>query len=118
MKKVLPGPYTFILRSSSKVPKLLNAKKKTVGIRIPDNLIPREIVKELGNPIVTTSIRDDDAILEYSTDPDLIYEKYKNIVNIVIDGGSGGNMPSTIVDCTDDSIEIIREGKGEMHQYI
>ena len=118
MKKTLPGPYTFILNSSSKVPKILNAHKKTVGIRIPDNEIPRIIVKELGNPIVTTSIHDDDDILEYSTDPELIYEKYKKIVDIVIDGGYGGNEPSTVIDCSEDEIRVLREGKGDIHNYL
>ena len=118
MKKTLPGPYTFILNSSSKVPKILNAHKKTVGIRIPDNEIPRMIVKELGNPIVTTSIHDDDDILEYSTDPELIYEKYKKIVDIVIDGGYGGNEPSTVIDCSEDEIRVLREGKGDIHNYL
>ena len=118
LKKTLPGPYTFILNSSSKVPKILNAHKKTVGIRIPDNEIPRIIVKELGNPIVTTSIHDDDDILEYSTDPELIYEKYKKIVDIVIDGGYGGNEPSTVIDCSEDEIRVLREGKGDIHNYL
>jgi tRNA threonylcarbamoyl adenosine modification protein (Sua5/YciO/YrdC/YwlC family) len=118
MKKTLPGPYTFILNSSSKVPKILNAHKKTVGIRIPDNEIPRIIVKELGNPIVTTSIHDDDDILEYSTDPEFIYEKYKKIVDIVIDGGYGGNEPSTVIDCSEDEIRVLREGKGDIHNYL
>lgn len=112
MKKALPGPFTFILPAASKVPKLLNANKKTVGIRVPDHNIPREIVRELGNPIVTTSIRDEDEILEYSTDPELIYEKYGKLVDVVIDGGYGGNEASTIVDCSSGDPEIVREGKG------
>lgn len=117
MKKVLPGPFTFILSASNKVPKLLNTNKKTVGIRVPDNNIPRQIVRELGNPIITTSIRDDDEVIEYSTDPELIYEKFKNLVDIVIDGGYGGNVPSTIVDATDDTFEVIREGLGQIEMY-
>jgi tRNA threonylcarbamoyl adenosine modification protein (Sua5/YciO/YrdC/YwlC family) len=112
MKKTLPGPFTFILEANNKVPKLFQSKKKTVGIRVPDNNIPREIVKALGNPIMTTSIHDEDDIIEYSTDPELIYEKYKDLVDIVIDGGYGGNEPSTIIDCTKDEFEIIRQGKG------
>lgn len=113
MKRALPGPYTFILNSSSKVPKLLNVKKRTVGIRVPDNYIPRSLVKELGNPIVSTSIRDDDEIIEYSTDPELIFEKFKDVVDIIVDGGFGDVIPSTVVNCADGVIEILREGKGD-----
>ncbi len=118
MKKALPGPFTFILNSNSSVPKILNAKKKSVGIRVPDHNIPRAIVQELGNPIVTTSIRDEDEIIEYSTDPSLIYEKFDNLVDIVIDGGYGGNVASTVIDCTQDTFELIREGKGDIEQYL
>lgn len=118
MKKALPGPFTFILNANSKVPKVLNAKKKTVGIRIPDNNIPRFLVKRLGNPIITTSLKDDDAVLEYSTDPELIYEKYQNEVDLVIDGGYGGNIASTIVDCSDDDFELVREGLGDLNDFI
>ncbi|QRR01747.1 L-threonylcarbamoyladenylate synthase [Dyadobacter sandarakinus] len=113
MKKVLPGPYTFILEANSNVPKLLNTNKKTVGIRVPGNMIPRLIVKELGNPIVTTSIKDDDEIIEYSTDPELIYEKFQHQVDMVVDGGYGGNIPSTIVQADQDTFEVIREGLGD-----
>ncbi|KOF03858.1 tRNA threonylcarbamoyl adenosine modification protein (Sua5/YciO/YrdC/YwlC family) [Roseivirga ehrenbergii] len=113
MKKVLPGPYTFILNSNSSVPKILNAKKKTVGIRVPNNSIPRLLVKELGRPIITSSIQGEDDVIEYSTDPSLIFEKYENLVDIVIDGGYGGNVPSTVIDCSNDQFEIIREGLGE-----
>ena len=112
MRKNLPGPFTFILNASNLVPKLIQSKKKTVGIRIPDLSIPVEIVKELGHPIMSTSIHDDDEILEYSTDPGLIYEKYSNLVDIVIDGGYGDNVPSTVIDCTGVDPLIIREGKG------
>ncbi|MDY0104541.1 MAG: L-threonylcarbamoyladenylate synthase [Lentimicrobium sp.] len=112
MRKNLPGPFTFILNASNNVPKLIQSKKKTVGIRIPDHTIPIEIVRELGHPIMSTSIHDDDEILEYSTDPELIYEKYSNLVDIVIDGGYGDNEPSTVVDCTSNELLIIREGKG------
>lgn len=118
MKKALPGPFTFILNASNSVPKVLNAKKKTVGIRVPDNNIPREIVRALGNPIITTSIRDEDEVLEYSTDPELIFEKYKNLVDIVIDGGYGANVASTIVDFSEDDFEIVREGLGDINQYL
>ncbi len=110
MKRNLPGPFTFILEANTNVPKILKAKKKTIGIRVPDNNIIREIVKALGNPILTTSLKADDEILEYTTDPELIYEDYKNLVDIVIDGGYGGNIASTVIDCTGAEPEIIREG--------
>ncbi|MDW3197506.1 MAG: L-threonylcarbamoyladenylate synthase [Cytophagales bacterium] len=113
MKKGLPGPYTFLLEASTKVPKILNANKKTVGIRVPDNNIPREIVRELGNPIITTSIHDEDEILEYSTDPELIHEKFDQLVDIVIDGGYGNIEASTVVDCTSGEPELVREGLGD-----
>jgi tRNA threonylcarbamoyl adenosine modification protein (Sua5/YciO/YrdC/YwlC family) len=118
MKKALPGPFTFILEANNKVPKLLNNKKKTVGIRVPDHPIPRILVKELGQPILTTSIRDEDDVIEYSTDPELIYEKYKDIVDAVIDGGYGHNVASTVIDCTGDEIELVRQGKGEINEII
>ena len=111
MKKNLPGPFTFILEANNNVPKYFK-NKKTVGIRVPDNNIIREIVRELGNPILSTSIHDEDEILEYTTDPELIYEKYQDIAEIVIDGGYGELIPSTIVDCTGEEIVIVREGKG------
>ncbi len=114
IKKATPGPYTFILHSSSKLPKLLNTAKKTVGVRIPDHNIPRMIVEQLGNPIITTSIRDEDEIVEYSTDPELIYEKFGHQVDLVIDGGYGKNIPSTIIDFTSDEPEILREGLGDV----
>ncbi len=117
MKKTLPGPFTFILEASSQVPKILDAKKKQVGIRIPDNNITREIVRELGNPIVNMSIKDDDEIVEYTTDPELIYEDFDKLVDIVIDGGYGKNVPSTIINCIDDSFEVIREGLGDISAY-
>ncbi len=114
MKNNLPGPYTFILNASSNVPKLIQSKKKTVGIRIPDNNIPIEIVRELGHPIMSSSIHDEDEILEYTTDPELIYEKYNKLVDIVIDGGFGDNEASTVIDCTTDIPQVIREGKGQI----
>ncbi len=114
MKANLPGPFTFILNSNNNIPRHIQSKRKTVGIRIPDNPIIREIVRQLGNPIMSTSVHDDDEILEYTTDPELIYEKFKDKVDIVIDGGFGGNIASTVVDCTGDEIEITREGKGEL----
>ena len=112
IKKYSPGPFTFILNANNNVPKYFKGKKKTVGIRVPDNSIIHEIVNELGNPILSTSVHDEDEILEYTTDPELIHEKYADIVDIVIDGGYGGNIPSTIIDCTEDIPEIIRQGKG------
>jgi len=118
MKKALPGPYTFILHSSSKLPKLLNSAKKTVGVRVPDHNIPKTIVQQLGVPIITTSIRDEDEIIEYSTDPELIYEKYGNLVDAVIDGGYGKNVPSTIIDCTGSEYVIIREGLGDVNAIL
>ena len=118
LKKALPGPFTFIFNASGQVPKLLSSKKKTVGIRVPDNNIVREIVKQLGNPIVTASIHDEDEIIEYSTDPELIYEKYQESVDLVIDGGYGDNVASTVVDVTNDDFVVIREGKGDLEQYL
>ena len=118
VKKALPGPFTFIFNANNNVPKLLSSNKKTVGIRVPDNDIARDIVKALGNPILSTSIKDDDDIIEYSTDPELIYEKYRDLVDIVIDGGYGGNLASTVVDCTSGNFEVIREGKGELELYL
>jgi tRNA threonylcarbamoyl adenosine modification protein (Sua5/YciO/YrdC/YwlC family) len=114
MKATLPGPFTFILNANSNVPKIFQSKKKTVGIRVPDNKIPIEIVKELGHPILTTSVYDQDEILEYTTDPELIHEKFKDLVDLVIDGGYGDNQPSTILDCTGEEVYIIREGKGKI----
>jgi tRNA threonylcarbamoyl adenosine modification protein (Sua5/YciO/YrdC/YwlC family) len=118
LKKALPGPFTFIFNASNNVPKLLSSNKKTVGIRVPDNDIAREIVRILGNPILSTSIKDDDEVIEYSTDPELIYEKYEHLVDLVIDGGYGGNEPSTVVDCTSGDFEVIREGKGILDDYL
>lgn len=112
MKKHLPGPFTFILHASNQVPKMFKSKKKTVGIRIPSNNIALEIVQELGRPILTTSIHDSDEVIEYTTDPELIYEKYRNLVDIVIDGGYGNNEASTVIDCTGEEPEIIRQGLG------
>lgn len=112
MKRALPGPYTFILNANNSVPKLFKSKKKTIGIRVPNNNIAREIVLALGNPLISTSVHDDDEILEYITDPELIHEKYENQIDIVIDGGYGQNEASTIIDCTDNEPDVIREGIG------
>ena len=114
MKRVLPGPFTFILEANNSVPKLLQSNKKTIGIRIPDNNIIREIVRQLGHPILSASVKDDDEVIEYTTDPELIYERYGDLVDIVIDGGYGDNTPSTVVDCTSGEIVVVREGKGDV----
>lgn len=111
LKRALPGPYTFILPGNNNLPKEFK-KKKTVGIRVPDNNIAKALVEELGNPIVSTSIRDDDDILEYTTDPELIHEKWDSLVDVVIDGGYGDNVASTIIDISSGVPELIREGKG------
>ena len=112
MRRNLPGPFTFILEANNNIPKLFQSKKKTIGIRIPNEIIIQTIVEELGHPIMTTSILDDDKILEYTTDPEIIYDKFCDKVDIVIDGGFGGNQASTIVDCTGNEIVITRQGKG------
>jgi tRNA threonylcarbamoyl adenosine modification protein (Sua5/YciO/YrdC/YwlC family) len=113
LKRGLPGPYTFILPGSNSLPKVFK-KRKTVGIRVPDNNIARAIVAALGNPIVSTSIHDEDEVIEYTTDPELIFEKWQNIVDLVVDGGFGDNYASTVIDLTDDYPEVIREGKGSL----
>ncbi|WLD22591.1 L-threonylcarbamoyladenylate synthase [Flavobacterium dauae] len=113
LKRALPGPYTFILEGNNNLPKEFK-KKKTVGIRVPDNSIALELVKQLGNPIVSTSIYDDDEVIEYTTDPELIFEKWQNRVDVVIDGGYGDNTASTIIDLTGSEPEVIREGKGSI----
>ncbi|MEZ7499490.1 L-threonylcarbamoyladenylate synthase [Flavobacterium sp. Arc3] len=114
LKRALPGPYTFILPGNNNLPKEFK-KKTTVGIRVPDNSIALEIVRQLGNPIVSTSIRDDDDVIEYTTDPELIFEKWQNLVDMVIDGGYGDNVGSTIIDLSGDEPEVIREGKGSLN---
>jgi tRNA threonylcarbamoyl adenosine modification protein (Sua5/YciO/YrdC/YwlC family) len=114
LKRNLPGPFTFIVQANSQIPKLFRNKKKTVGIRIPANEIALEIVRELGRPIMTTSIHDQDEIIEYTTDPELIYEKYGDFADLVIDGGYGHNEASTIVDCTGDEPVVVREGLGRL----
>ncbi len=116
MRKNLPGPFTFILNANSNIPKIFQSKKKTIGFRIPENNILTSIIEELGYPLVSTSIHDDDEILEYTTDPEQIYEKYKERVDLIIDGGYGDNVASTVVDCTGDEPEIIRQGKGILEE--
>lgn len=113
LKRALPGPFTFVLPGNNNLPKAFK-KKKTVGIRIPDNSIIRELVRLLGNPIVSTSIYDEDDLLEYTTDPELIYEKWGGTVDLVIDGGYGGNIPSTIIDLSAGDMLVVREGKGDV----
>ncbi len=110
IKKNLPGPFTFILNANNNIPNFFRKSKKTIGVRIPDNDIVRAVVKELGNPILSTSVHADDEVREYMTDPSLIYEKYNKVVDAVIDGGYGKIEASTVADCTGDIIEIIREG--------
>jgi tRNA threonylcarbamoyl adenosine modification protein (Sua5/YciO/YrdC/YwlC family) len=114
LKRNLPGAFTFILEANNSIPKLFKNKKRTLGIRVPDNSICRSIVENFGNPIISTSVHDDDEVLEYTTDPELIYEKYKDKVDIVIDGGFGNNEASTVVDLTAGYPEIIRQGIGEL----
>ena len=118
MKKALPGPFTFVLEASSKVPKIGGIRRKTVGIRVPANAICLSLVQELGNPIVSTSIHDEDDVVEYTTDPELIYEKYRNLVDLVIDGGYGNNIASTVVNCENDEFEVLREGAGDIQEFL
>jgi len=118
MKKALPGSFTFILEANNNVPKLFRSKKKTVGIRIPKNNICLEIVKQLGNPIMSTSVHDDDELIEYTTDPELIHDKYKDLVDIVIAGGYGNNQASTVVDCSEGEFDILRQGLGVLEEYL
>ena len=114
MKRNLPGAFTFILEANNNIPKILQSKRKTIGIRVPDQPIITNIVKEYGRPIMTTSILDEDEISGFLTDPEEINERYKNKVDIIIDGGAGDNQESTVVDCTDNEIVIVRQGKGEL----
>jgi tRNA threonylcarbamoyl adenosine modification protein (Sua5/YciO/YrdC/YwlC family) len=113
LKRALPGPYTFILPGNNNLPSVFK-KKKEVGIRVPDNEIARSLVRELGHPIASTSIKDEDEVIEYTTDPELIYEKWGKMVDVVVDGGYGGNIPSTVIDLTGDEPVLIREGKGSL----
>ena len=114
MKQYLPGPYTFVLPATSKLPNVLMNRRKTIGIRVPNNFIAHAIVEELGGPLLTTSVKaKDDDVLEYITDPELIHEAYGKLVDLVIDGGYGKNVPSTVVDCTGDEITLVRQGLGE-----
>lgn len=117
LKKSLPGPYTFILRASKLVPKMLQTKKDTVGIRVPNHKITQELVQQLGNPIMSVSLPMDDEV-EYYTDPLLIHEIFEDRVDMVIDGGIGGAVPSTVIDCTSGEPELIREGAGEWEKIL
>ena len=112
MKRNLPGPFTFIVEANNNIPKLFQSKKKTIGIRIPEQPIITNIVRELGSPIMTTSILDEDEISGFLTDPEEIYDRYKDRVDLILDGGYGDNQESTIVDCTDNDIVVLRQGKG------
>jgi tRNA threonylcarbamoyl adenosine modification protein (Sua5/YciO/YrdC/YwlC family) len=115
LKQCLPGPYTFILNANNSVPKLFKNNKRTLGIRIPDNPICRLLVSELGNPIISASVHDEDEILEYTTDPELIHERYRDMVDLVIDGGYGALVPSTVIDCSSGLPELVRQGAGEVN---
>ncbi len=114
LKNHLPGPYTFILNASQKVPKLFGTNKKTIGLRVPDNKITQAIVQELGAPLIATSLHHEDKVLDYMTDPEAIFDEFKKKVDIVVDGGYGDNVPSTVVDCTNNTPTLVREGKGEV----
>ncbi len=118
LNKALPGPYTFILKASNQVPKIFHIKKKTIGIRVPDNDLTRMIIKELGNPLLCTSLKTADSSAPYITDPKIIDQKYGDRVNYVIDGGMGGTTPSTVIDCTGDEPVVIREGKGALFNFV
>ncbi len=112
INRFLPGPFTFILNANGEVPGIFGYKKKTIGLRIPDNRISQALVKALGNPLLSTSVHDDDTVVEYTTDPELIYNRWGDKVALMIDGGFGNNEPSTVIDCTGSEITVIREGLG------
>lgn len=120
MRNALPGPYTFILKASKTIPRHFQSRKKTVGIRVPNHKIPTELVRLLGNPILTTSLKDEDELREYTTDPEIIFDRYEKFVDCVIDGGVGGTEPSTIIDASEldargnEIITVVREGKGDL----
>ncbi|MCC6690933.1 MAG: threonylcarbamoyl-AMP synthase [Bacteroidia bacterium] len=118
MRKALPGPFTFILEANSNIPKIFKARKKTIGIRIPNNKIALQLVQQLGNPIVSTSIHDDDEIMDYTTDPEQIHEKYKNTIDIVIDGGYGHTIASTVIDCSNNNFTVVRAGLGRLEEFM
>lgn len=116
MRRSLPGPFTFILRANHQIPQIFRKNKKTVGIRVPDNPIPRKLVEALNEPLVSTSLNDNDEILQYPTDPDEIYRRFKGKADLLVHGGAGDNEPSTVLDCTNDEPEILREGKGSLEE--
>jgi tRNA threonylcarbamoyl adenosine modification protein (Sua5/YciO/YrdC/YwlC family) len=118
MRRALPGPYTFILNANNRVPHFFQSRKKTVGIRVPDHQVPVRIVEELGNPIMTTSIHHEDELVDYLTDPELIYERFNKRVDIVIDSGPCGNIPSTVIDFTGNEPLLVRQGKGDYHSIL
>ncbi len=118
MRRALPGPFTFILNASNNVPHFFQSKKKTVGIRVPGHKVPVQIVEKLGNPIMTTSIHGEDEFTDYLTDPELIYDKFQKVVDIVIDSGHSGNIPSTVIDCTGDEPLLVRQGKGKWEDFL
>ncbi len=118
MKKALPGPFTFILEANSMIPKIFKSNKKTIGIRIPNNNICRSLVNQLDHPIISTSVHDEDEITEYPTDAEVIHDKYENLVDIVIDGGFGNNIASTVVDCTQGAPIILRQGMGNLEEFL
>jgi len=118
MRKSLPWPFTYILEANNNVPKIFHSKKRTIGIRVPDNNIARELVRHLGNPLASTSIHDEDEIIEYTTDPELIHEKFHKLVDMVIDGGYGDNEASTVIDCTSGDPVLVRQGKGIIEELL
>lgn len=117
LKRALPGPFTFVLEASNNLPHTFK-NRKTVGIRVPNHLVPKMIVQKLGNPIASTSIRDEDEILEYTTDPELIAEKYDKLVDLIVDSGIGNNVASSIIDLSNEEVVILREGKGDINEYL
>ena len=114
LNRALPGPYTFILEASSEVPSMFRSRKKTIGLRIPDNKIIQEVIQQLGHPLVVTSLHDHDELKEYPTDPEEIYEEYQKVIEVVVDGGYGKMSPSTVIDCTGDEPVIVRVGLGDV----
>jgi len=117
LKRALPGPFTFVIEASAKLPNTYK-NRRTVGIRVPDHLVPQLIVEKLGNPIASTSIKDDDEIIEYTTDPELIAEKFDKLVDVVVDSGPGGNIASTVVDISAEEVLVLREGKGDIYSFL
>ncbi len=118
LNRALPGPYTFILEANNEVPPIFRSRKKTIGIRVPDNAILMEVIKLIGHPLLATSLHHDDEITEYPTDPNEIDEKYNNVVSLIVDGGYGSNIPSTVIDCTSGEPVVIREGAGSLEVLV